>query len=283
MKYLEKVVKIGSGSGSRTERRRRIKLADEALKDLIPFYAELDDYKSARNYFSNLVSSDRLGKIMEKLAYYYNDSGNRTKARFHFRDLINRSPRSPKSFDYQYQIVNMFSSAGNDKIFKSELYTWIEKYGPEGRWAKYNRGENPGVVKKASQLMEATLRTFILQNHQTAQNTRGQLSQNNARTGYELYFSTFKNTKNLADMHFYFGELLFDMKNYKKAARNYLWVVSKAPTSQFYEKSILNSILALEKNLPTDKQIANVVGSSKEAVPLDKTTLLFENVAQKYF
>ncbi|MCB0415896.1 MAG: tetratricopeptide repeat protein, partial [Bdellovibrionales bacterium] len=283
MNYLERVIKE-STAPQRTKdgQRSRIRLADEAMRDLIPFYAESKDYKGARAYFSKIVPRDKLERIMERLTYYYNDTGKTIAARYHFKDLISRDPFSPKAFDYQYQIVKIFTTNKNIKVLKQELYVWISSFGPKSRWAKVN-AKNEGLVKKSQELMETTLRTYVLQNHQTAQNSRGETSQQLAQSGYELYFDNFKDSKNIGDMHFFFAELLFDMKSYEKAAFHYLWVAENDPKNKYYEKAILNAILALEKKIPNEKEIKKVVGDSADPVEMDRATKLFSKIAVKYF
>lgn len=280
--YMEKVIEEGQKSGGGNRNSNKIRLVDEATRDLIPFFVELGDYKQAKAYFNKVIPRDKMEKTLERLAYYYYDIGNSVAAQFYFKDLIDRDPYAPKAFDYQYQIVKMYSTSKNSKVFRAELYDWVQKYGPDGNWARNNKDDQK-LVSKASELMEITLRTFILQRHQTAQNSRGSESQFEAKTGYELYFNTFKNSTRLDEMHFFYGELLFDMKDYNKAAYHYLWVVDHKPDSKYAEKATNNSLLALEKKLPTPNAIQKVVGRSTAPVKLDKVSQVFMKAAENYF
>jgi tetratricopeptide (TPR) repeat protein len=259
----------------------RIRLASEALKDLIIFYAEVGSAEGARNYFRKVAGEKAVYNMLEKLAYYYTDTGAKKSARFIFKELIDWRPNSAKAYDYQYQIVTMYIAAGNNKVFKQELYSWIENYGPESVWSKAN-AEKPDLVRKATQLIETTLRNFILQQHQTAQNSKAAYSQKQALSGYELYFTTFKESPRLDEMHFFYAELLFDMQKWSRAAYHYLWVVNNSPKSQYYEKANLNSILALEKSLPSAEEIKKIVGKTTDPVPFDKTLRVFEKISQNY-
>ena len=83
-------------------------------------------------------------------------------------------------------------------------------------------------------------------------------------------------------MHFFYAELLFDMQKWSRAAYHYLWVVNSSPNSKYYEKANLNSILALEKSLPSGEEIKKIVGKTTEPVPFDKTLRVFEKVALNY-
>ena len=79
----------------------------------------------------------------------------------------------------------MYISSGADKTFRSELYSWIENYGPDSVWAQANQ-RSPQLVAKATELIETTLRNYILQQHQTAQNSKAAYSQKLASSGYDL-------------------------------------------------------------------------------------------------
>lgn len=282
---LERVIRAGRvAKGSKDESSggvSRIRLATEAMKDLVVFYAEVGAPKDAREYFEKVAGEKNTFGLTEKLAYYYADTGNRDGARYLFKEMIDLRPNAPKAYDYQYQIVSMYAASGNNTVFKEELYQWISNYGPESAWHEANL-KNTELVAKATQLIETTLRNFILQQHQTAQNSRAEYSQKMARSGYELYFSTFKNSPRLDEMHFFYAELLFDMQDFERAAYHYTWVGTNAQQSKYYERSMLNAVLSLEKKLPTAEEIKKIVGNANEPVEFDRTLKAFETAAIAY-
>ncbi|MCB0363474.1 MAG: tetratricopeptide repeat protein, partial [Bdellovibrionales bacterium] len=271
---LELVIRAGRVAKGQDEKSlggvSRIRLATEALKDLVVFYAEVGSYKSAKDYFAKVAGPRNVFSLQEKLAYHYADTGQRTGARYCFHELIETNPSAPKAYDYQYQIVTMYAATGESKLFKQELYSWIQGYGPDSTWQKTN-SRNTDLINKASQLIETTLRNYILQQHQTAQNSRAENAQAMAKSGYELYFRVFKESPKLDEMHFFFAELLFDLKDYARASDHYLWVAENAPKSAYFDKSVLNAILSLEKNLPTSDEIKKIVGNTTTPVEFDAT------------
>jgi cellulose synthase operon protein C len=234
---LEKVIRAGRmAKGSNDSSQSgvgRIRLATEAQKDLVVFYAEAGTAKDARAYFADIAGDKHTFGLLEKLAYYYVDTGNREGARYIFRQLIEERPNAPKAYDYQYQIVSMYTSTDKGEVFKAELYNWIQNYSPDSEWAKAN-AKDKDLVAKAHQLIETTLRNHVLQMHQTAQNSRVPEAQKSAKAGYELYFQTFRQGAHLDEMHFFYGELLFDMGDYELAAQHYAYVAENAPKSPYY-------------------------------------------------
>lgn len=282
---LEKVIRAGrvakGDKDSSAGGISRIRLATEAQKDLVVFYAEAGTPQGARSYFEEIAGEKATYTLLEKLAYYYSDTGNREGARLIFRDLIQEKPYAPKAYDYQYQIVTMYTSTDKPEVFRAELFSWIQNYSPNSEWAEANKKDKE-LVTRAYQLIETTLRNHILQQHQTAQNSRVPAAQKAAKLGYELYFQTFKDSSKLDEMHFFFAELLFDMKEYEIAAAHYAWVTENAKNSPYYEKSALNTVLAAEKGLPEEAQLKKMVGESVDPQPFDKNVKAFEVAALKY-
>lgn len=282
---LEKVIRAGrvakGAHDSTAGGVSRIRLATEAQKDLVIFYAEAGTPGGARAYFGEVAGEKQTFGLLEKLAYYYADVGNRDGARQIFRELIEERPTAPKAYDYQYQIVTMYVSLDRNETFRTELYNWIQNYRSGSEWAKAN-AKDKELVARANQLIETTLRNFILQQHQTAQLSRVAAAQKAAKQGYELYFGTFKEGAKMDEMHFFYAELLFDMGEYDEATVHYAWVADNSPNSQYFEKASLNMVLAAEKGLPKEETLKKSVGDSLDPVPFSKTVAAFEQASARY-
>ncbi|MGZ3775924.1 MAG: tetratricopeptide repeat protein, partial [Pseudobdellovibrionaceae bacterium] len=208
MAYLEYIIKVGKNEtgtdvpGARMVNRNR--LEGEALRDIVVFYSEGGDPAKAASYFRNLVGND-YGPYLEKLAYQYSDRGNKEASHDIFKLLISQNPTSPKAFEYQYQIVQNYYYAKNSARFKGELYSWVKDYAPNSAWYAANK-DNKELIDNSYKLRETTLRNYVLQQHQTAQNSRAPYSQEQAYDSYQLYLKEFSNSEVAGDMHFYFGE-----------------------------------------------------------------------------
>ncbi len=260
----------------------RIRLATEALKDIVPFYHDIRDYKDAKDYFLTLGGEKALFPLLERLAYVYSDGGKQEQARYIFKQLLDMRPTSPKAFDYQYQIVQNYSSRGDRSIFKSELFSWINEYSPDSEWARAN-AKDLELQKRVYELRETTLRNYVLQNHQTAQNAKNPVAQKNALVGYEMYLQTFGKAEKFAEMRFFFGELLFDLKQFDAAFIQYDWVAeNSAKNTKYYEQAVLNAVLSAEKNLPKDEDVRKRIGNNLEALPYGQPEVKFMSSAERY-
>ncbi len=285
LKDLERVIyegrkaKGGSGAGGKVS---QIRLASEAAKDIVVFYPEVYKAQNARSYFTRVLGEKSTDKMLGKLAFYYVDKGNKSSAKYIFKQLISADPFSVKAYEYQHEIVKMYQAAGNQKVFKKELFAWIEDYGPGSLWRKENKSKKK-LIADSDKLIESTLRNYILQLHQTAQNSRAKYSQKLAKDGYDMYFSSIKDKTHADQMNFFNGELLFDMQDYVGAAKSYNKVVATGnKKGKYYNQSLLNSVLSLEKKIPSASEVQKIVGKSKEPVPFTTNLKSFEKATLKY-
>lgn len=283
IKYLDYIVKSGRRAKQDSTSGKKIntaRLENEAIKDLVIFFAESGDTKRAINYFRNLNTKESKESI-EKLAYYLSNKGNREASKEVFQYLIAQDANAKKTFEYQYQIVQNYFFSKNSPEFKNELYKWITSYNPKSNWYNANKSDS-NFIRKSNLLREQTLRNYILQQHQTAQNSRASFSQKSADEGYKLYFQEFSSSQMAGDMHFFYGELLYDMGRYSDAASEYTTVVNDYPNSQYVEKASQNILLAIEKALPKDEDLQKRTGNSIEPIALDQRVEKFIKTSNWY-
>lgn len=259
----------------------KLRLAQEALKDYAPFFAEAGDVQKAESEFIRLSGNEKQAEqMLERLAFIYADKGERAKAGFVFKRLIARNPSGERASEYQYQIVLSYATH-DPKEFRKELDTWLEGFGPSSQWSKDNAA-NTKLVSDVSKLQETTLRNYVLQQHQAVQKSHAEYSQQVTNLAYAQYFKFFSDSPKAVEMRFFHAELLFDMGKYEEAARDYSWVADKDPQGPYHEKAVVNTLLALEKDLPTVQQIDQKRAGSVEKIPLDPPVQRFEKAALRY-
>ncbi len=287
LKTLERVVRLSGGPNEAAESvaggqaLNRVRLGSEALKDYVPFYAETGEYKSAYQRFSDVSADEkRATAMLERLGYVYADIGNKTAANYLFKQLIGLDPVAEKAADYQYRVVVSYATTDQNK-FREELTVWMDMFGPESPWAQANATKQK-LVADMHKLQETVLRNHVLQLHQTAQNSRAQFSQQGANKAYALYFKYFTNSPQGNEMVFYRAELLFDMGFHADAAKLYTYVIEKDPKNKYFKQAVENNVLALEKALPSNKEIESKRGNTLDPIPLDPPVAAFEKGAQHY-
>ncbi len=281
LQYLEHIVRSSKNNKNTKGNENNARLENEAIRDMVVFYMEAGKPEQAPAYFRSLVGKEKADVYLERLAYGYSDKGNKDASREIFKYLIKNYPTSPKAFEYQYQIVQNYFYIKDSQKFKAELYNWIKDYDKTSAWSNANQ-KDKALIEKAYKLRETTLRNYVLQQHQTAQNSRAQFSQSQALDAYSIYLKEFSDSEFGGDMRFYYGELLYDMGKFEMAGVQYKWVVDNAPKSKFYDKAAQNLMIAVQRSIPSDQELQKKLGSSTDPIEFDSNIQKFVAVATWY-
>ena len=256
----------------------------EALNDLSSFYIYSSKKASeAYSYFDALTKNEQeVFSVLRRVGFAYKDAGEIVNMRYIFNLLIEMDPYNPQAFDYKYQIVQAYSYAGNRNVFNKEFRLWIQEYGPESLWVKRNRSDR-ALITKSIDLMEVTLRNYAFRMHHAFLKTKGKKERRETLLGYQLYLTAFPQSKFDADIRFHYGEILFDVNKLEKAAEQYNVVVQKYPKSKNHKMATFNRVLALEKILPTEKEVQNMQKRNPgKSIDFPKVIKDFETAVNQY-
>ncbi len=289
LKSLERVVKLSGGpqeavkgTNSSGANVNKVRLAAEAVRDYVPFFAESGEFKTAAQKFYEVVQDEtKAFSMVEHLAHTYSDNGNRVASNFLYKQLIQKNPNAEKAADYQFQII-LSHATSDQKAFREELINWLENFGPSSQWKKENI-KNQKLTTETLRLQETTLRNHVLQLHQTAQNSKSPQVQAQAAYAYVLYSKYFFDSPHALEMAFFQAELLFDMGQFDNASKLYSYVIDKStPKTPYYEKAVINNLLALERSLPSSEEIDKKRGKSLQPIAFDPAVERFEKGALIY-
>ncbi len=277
--YITRVIRDGKFTDQRRVSSDR--LAKEAQKELPMFYAQVKDYKKAVSYFKAALPKEDVAKSIEQLALLYADSGNRDGAGYLFDYLSKTGDLSVgKVFDFQYKKVQLAESKGGIINSRVELLDLIEGFGPKTKWAEKAKKED--AYEEPYRKMEGLSKNYALTAHKTSRLKPDDLtSLRRADEAYKIYLENFVKEDKDAEIRFFHAELLYEAKQFAKAADMYI-EVSKIQNSKYAEKSKLNSLLAIEKALPNVDDIRKKVGDSTEVYPLEDSEKKFIMLTQDY-
>ena len=279
---LERIIKEGRKFKVVSDRNQTFIFTDEAIEDLVLFYT----YSSkppelAKSFFLNLLDEKTAWILLKRLAYAYRDTGQTKSVLVLFEELIDQNPVGEKAFEYQYQIVETMYNFGKISKIISSLSTWVKNYGPDSSWAQSNRG-NQNLLRRAFTLQEVTVRNYGLKNHETFRRTKSNRAKTLALSFYKIYFNYFAKSRFSDQMHFFYGELLFDTQRYVSAVKSYEEVIANFSDSKYAKAAYVNQLLALEKVLPKEAEIQKLVGKGEEPVELSRYVKSFMKIATRY-
>ena len=279
---LEKIIKEGHKTAVRNRKSQRFTFAAEATQDLVLFYTYSKKPPGrAKAFFLNLLDKKVAWHSLKKLAYAYRDTGNAKGVQTLFDDLIARDPTGSEAFDYKYQIVHVIYDFGTVSQILNEFQEWVKEYGAGSPWARAN-SRNKRLVQKSINLIEVTLRNYSLKNHQTFRISKNSKERTIALNLYKMYFAEFKKSKHASQIFFFYGELLFDSKKYIQAVKAYEDVIINYPNTKYIQPAYINQILALEKTLPSQKEINKIINGSESNIEFPDNIKAFIKVSLRY-
>ena len=275
---LERIIK----EGRKQRDSEKFTFTSEAIEDLTLFYTySRKSPRGAPSYFHGFLHDEEAEEQLQKLADSYKTVGDARGVKALFSYIIEKHPLSLKACENRYQIIqSLYHSAEKSQIIK---YTkdWVKNCGEGGSWAEAH-SDDTGLIRETREKMEVTLRKYSLRNHQTFRKTRTDRTRLLALSFYQMYFSEFKDTEHLDQMHFFYGELLFDSGKYVEAVKKYEEIIKRYPKGKYTSTAYTNQILAMEKTLPSAKEIKRITGKGKGAVDLSWKVQAFIKLALRY-
>jgi tetratricopeptide (TPR) repeat protein len=245
-----------------------IKLEEEALKDLVLFFADADQFDEAEEYFAKLGRKDLFRKMLISLAGKSVDQGKFPQAVTTYRRLIQDSPNDGKNPSFQYNIIDCYKKMGDKPGVIQELRRLRDDYGKSSAWAKANAGK-PEEVKEAMDLIERGMRTTATEfnrearEFQKAKHPRAADFFAAAVDAYNVYLQDFNEDTRSYDIHWDFGELLWDLKRFDESYVQYMKVVSLDAKGGHSREASESAIFASEEMMKRN-------GTDLSGKPLEK-------------
>jgi tetratricopeptide (TPR) repeat protein len=257
-----------------------LQLQDEALKDLVRFFADASMMNEAYDYFKSLGKDDLIKKTLKRLASQYYENGQYENSIDTYRRLILEDPQEIKNPSYQGEIIKAYVQLNDKGKTLEEIDRLLRDYGKDSAWARAN-ASNPKAVEEAQESVEKALRKVATDYHTEARKLRKSRHPtapdvySMANQAYAAYLTQFPATKNAYDMRYSYGELLYEVKDYAGAFEQYMKVVEMDPKGQYSKYCAESAIFAAEEQVKLEGGIdASSVrvnageAAKKEAIPL---------------
>lgn len=279
-KAIESMKSVINKSMASEQTKANLQLQDEALKDLVRFFADAGMMNEAYDYFKSLGRDELIKKTLRRLASQYYENGQFEQSIETYRRLILEDPNEVKNPGYQGEIIKAYKQLGDKPSTLKEIDKLLRDYGKDSAWARAN-ASNPNAVKEAQESVEKALRQIATDYHSEARKLRKSRHPTAdevyglGRQAYQAYLTQFPDTKNAYDMRYSFGELLYEIKDYAAAFEQYMAVVKMDPKGQYSKYCAESAIFAAEEQVKIEGGInasnvrVNVSESAnKDPVPL---------------
>ena len=117
---------------------RSIKLEDEALKDLVRFFADAGEMDEAYEYFTKLGRKELIRSMLKRLAGLYFEQGKFDQSVETYRRLIMEDPNSVENPGYQEDIISAYRKMNQKDRVLDEIRRLRGDYGRTSAWWRAN-------------------------------------------------------------------------------------------------------------------------------------------------
>lgn len=238
--------KAGMAADGEMEATDRVQLMEEALADMVRTYSHLDAVDNAVAFYWDQVGKEVAYKYLRKLAEMYNAEGKYELEIAMYERLNHEYPYHPRAPSNHTATVNAYAQLGDSGAVRREVRRLIDLYSPNGLWARRNAGDQE-VLSQAFEDVEQQLATLVTEKHREAQATKLVETYQLARDIYAEYLSKFENSVNSYKFRFFYAEILFELKAFADAGKQYTLVVQENKKGRFAQPAAYNAILAWEK------------------------------------
>lgn len=253
-KGIETMKAVVTYSMNQEQNSSGIQLQEEALKDLVRFFADAGAMNEAYEYFTKLGKKDLIRSMLQRLAGMYFEQGKFDQAVETYRRLISENPSSADNPGYQTEIIQCYRKIGQKEKTLEEIDRLLRDYGASSAWARAN-ASNPTAVKDAEKKIEENLRRVAVDYHNEARKLEQSRHSDAAkvydlaRQAYATYLSEFKTGEHVYEVRYAFGELLYKTKDYVGAFEQYMAVVALDPNGKHSNFCAESAIFAAEEQV----------------------------------
>lgn len=234
---------------------KAIQLQDEALKDLVRFFADAGAMSEAYTYFKKLGKDDLISAMLKRLASMYFEQGKFEQTIETYRRLITENPQSPNNPEYQAEIIKATKQIGRRQVTFEEIERLRKTYGTQSAWARANASDQE-AVKEAQSTIEKNLRQVAVEYHNDARKLAasqgGSEAYALAEQAYSTYLEEFPDNSHTYDVRYAFGELLYKLKKFDRAYEQYMAVVKIDPNGKHSRFCAESAIFAAEELIKSD-------------------------------
>jgi len=266
---MKTVVRYSQTKQQAGEDKKALTLQDEALKDLVRFFADAGDMQEAEEYFRSLGKEELYNKMLKRLASMYFDQGKFENAIITYRKLIAENADSPEAPNYQNEIITAYQKMGEKEQTLIEIQKLLQQYGKNSAWAAKNSA-NQEAIRKAQNYVEDSLRRVAVNYNSEAKKLgsgkRATQTYLLAEKAYRVYLQEFPDGKNSYDMRYAFAELIyylaekgrFDTEKraqyFAESYENYMKVVSVDTKGKYAEFCADSAIFAAREMITMEKK-----------------------------
>ena len=243
-------------------------LRDEALRDLVMVFAELEATDRAWAYFKGIGEIDRFYAMLERLGSMYADAGKNSKALEVYTRLVNESPTRKNNAQIYQKMVELHDTSNRFQDVVDTVKTMQGLFVAESTWTRANQ-DNAKISGDAKMITERTMHRYGTMFHSRGQKIKDKKLESLAADIYAIYLQSFDKMPPAYDVRFYLADIQMDQKKYAQASANFIAVAKQRPKDGKYTKeAALNAVDAVSRWVQAEK-FAPVPPPGQATSPID--------------
>ena len=224
---------------------KKLGVEEEALSDLVLFFAEYGNPSEAKDYFEKLVTKEKANELRYNLSKRLFEYGKHLAARDVAKQLLDEKPQ--KEFvNKLYLILISSAEKTKDRDFglktAQKLSSWIKDENLKSD--DTNRIETEEYMRQYSQKL-----------HYEAETLKQKEVWEQAKNSYEIYLKTFPNEAETPEVKFRFAVLLLNRKDQLRAYQNVSEALVKMDEKHpRFKEALKVKIQSIELATPTERK-----------------------------
>jgi len=258
-------------------------LREEALRDLVMVFAELEDTDKAWAYFKDIGETDRFYSMLDRLGGMYADAGKNTKAIDVYTRLVEESPTRKNNPEIYQKLVFLYDQSSRFAEVVKTIKTMQIIFVNDSRWTSANR-ENTKLLTEASNNTERLMQRYGTLYHSRGQKIKNKDLENFAAEIYSLYLQSFEKSESAYDIRFYLADIQLDQKKYAQASANFVAVAKQKPKDGKHLKDAAFSAVDAVSSWVQSEKFAAVPppGQAKTALEIPRIKKIYADTIDFY-
>ena len=275
-----------SNSSSSLGKGIRVRLKDEAVRDMLLAFVELKQVDAAMSFTSKNAADKNMGDLFNKLSNLLQDKGEYDESVRVLKSYIAMKPNDFRSADLQIQIVDTANLKNDKSLLWKEVMELNKSFGPESTWTKAN-AKSPELKDTQEKIHNVSI-TYAKKMHFQGQKDKSAYYIEQAIKGYKIYLATFPNRKEAAEVRFLLGELQYTRDQFRDAEKTFASFTAnkelRSSDPQRFEKAFeyqrTSSYFIIQKDMATFRSQQFKADLSPR--PLSKDLQDYVNVCDAY-
>lgn len=258
----------------------KLSLRDQALKDLLVFYADTGEVDDALSFFTKTEGKTKALENLKVLAEAYRSKALDRSAVRAYTILIDTFEEAPEAPQWYLGIYDCESRLGKSKGGVEKLLQLLTNFNEKSSWAKNFPTERSSEKKEILNLIASEAEKAAFFHHQAGQKSSDKGHYQAAIKLYTSILEHFPDVPSKKKILFFRGEAQYNQSEWMEASESYLEASKIAPKDKLSEESLYNALLSVEHLTQKAKKIKKVTKEEAQKMDTDPQDL---SVPEKRF